>query len=70
MPFPKTLDQLREQCYLPDGFSTCSCGAKIKWYRTPKGKRMPMIVFEDGSVEPHWSDCPDAQKYRRENRGQ
>jgi hypothetical protein len=63
--FPKNTDELREQGYLPDGISTCSCGAKMHWYRTPKGKRMPMTVHEDGSAVSHFSDCPKASNFRK-----
>ena len=65
MPFPKTLDALREAGYLPDGFSTCSCGAKIKWFITPKGKRMPVDVFESGAVDSHFATCPNAEQFRK-----
>jgi hypothetical protein len=68
VPFPKTQDALRTAGYLPDGLSTCRCGAKIHWYKTPKGKRMPMEIAEDGSAEPHWSSCPNAQDFRRERK--
>jgi hypothetical protein len=53
-----------------------SCGADIVWFRTAKGKRMPV---DESSTLPndaehqldlkrhksHFSTCPDAEKFRK-----
>jgi hypothetical protein len=66
MPFPKTETELRAAGYEPppDGKeSKCrGCGAALEFWRTPKGKIIPL---EAGSLEPHWTNCPNADEFRR-----
>lgn len=40
-----------------------SCQAEIEWWLTPKQKHMPLNA---GTLEPHWSTCPQADKFRKE----
>ncbi|HET6329221.1 MAG TPA: hypothetical protein VFF76_00400 [Holophagaceae bacterium] len=62
-PFPKTEAQLEEQGYRFSGRAKCkSCGAEIAWYKTPKDKSIPL---DEGTMEPHWSTCPNADMHRR-----
>jgi hypothetical protein len=64
--------------YVFDNEANCrGCGAEIEWWITPKGKKMPMSVKEirerDSPISPikeiqrvpHWSDCPNAEDFRR-----
>jgi hypothetical protein len=64
MPFPKTEDELARAGYEYEGTRKCSgphCEQQIAWYRTPKGKRIPL---NEGTLEPHWAKCPDAKTFR------
>ena len=64
MPFPKTEDGLAKAGYTYENTRKCSspiCGQDIAWYRTPKGKRIPL---DEGTLEPHWATCPDAKSFR------
>lgn len=45
--------------------SQCKCGAAIEWWATPRGKKMPFFVQKDGTLIPHWSNCPNAADFRR-----
>ena len=66
MAFPETLDELKAAGYVLDGYGNCwGCGAIIQWFKTPRGKRMPMDVDADGNAEPHWATCPNAKDFRK-----
>jgi len=66
MPFPETIDELRKAGYVFENDSNCkACGAPIEWYRTPKGKMMPMDVEPGGDCVPHWGTCPNATDFRK-----
>ena len=68
MPFPKTEAEFAEAGYEYESTSRCkgpTCRASIAWYRTPKGKRIPL---DEGTLEPHWSTCPDAIDFRKPQR--
>lgn len=61
--FPTTETELAKQGYKFTGTGRCkSCRAEIAWYETPKGKSIPL---DEGTLAPHWSTCPDADKFRR-----
>lgn len=63
MPFPKTDTDLKAAGYEYDGTSRCrGCHAEIEWWRTPKGRAIPL---NPGTLEPHWSDCPNAKDFRK-----
>lgn len=63
MNFPRNETELKEQGYVYDNSSRCrACKAEIAWYRTPKGK---MIPLDEGTLEPHWSTCPNAKDFRK-----
>lgn len=63
MIFPTTETALKEAGYVFENTGRCrSCHAEIAWYRTPKGR---MIPLNEGTLEPHWSTCPDAEKFRK-----
>jgi hypothetical protein len=65
MPFPRTEEELARAGYEYEGTSKCSgpnCRKDIAWYRTPKGKRIPL---DEGTLEPHWSTCVDAKEFRK-----
>ena len=64
MSFPKTEDELAKAGYTYEGTRECSgptCHQQIAWYRTPKGKRIPL---EEGTLEPHFANCPDVERFR------
>ena len=63
MGFPKTDNELTKAGYTFEGKGKCKgCGAEIEWFRTPKGKAMPI---DPGTMEPHWSTCPVAKDFRK-----
>jgi hypothetical protein len=62
MPFPTTIEELKEQGYKFDGDGTCrGCGTAIEWWTTPRGKKMPT---DYGTATPHWSTCTNAEEFR------
>jgi hypothetical protein len=67
MPFPSTLEELKQQGYTFDQHRACkgkSCTATLEIWRTPKGKYMPFDVDGSGNVQPHWANCPDHEDFR------
>lgn len=63
MEFPRTDTGLTAQGYEFEGKTKCkSCHADIEFWRTPKGKHIPL---DAGTLEPHWSTCPNAKDYRK-----
>jgi hypothetical protein len=63
MPFPKTEKELAGQGYEYKNMTACKgCGALMEWWKTPKGK---MIPLNPGTLEPHWSGCPKAKEFRK-----
>jgi len=66
MPFPETTDQLVRAGYKFDNHASCrGCGAAIEWWYTPRGKKMPFDVDEDGNAEAHFANCPNAKDFRK-----
>lgn len=56
-----------------------SCGAKIKWIKTLRGKYMPcdpekvtIVTMNTGRVIqgyiPHWATCPNAANHKKKKR--
>jgi hypothetical protein len=63
MPFPKTELELEAAGYTFENTGHCrDCGCELAWYLTPAGKHMPL---EEGTLEPHWAKCPNADRFRR-----
>lgn len=64
MPFPKTETELRAAGYEPPKKpSKCrGCGAEIEFWRSPKGKLIPL---HSGTLEPHFATCPKAKEFRK-----
>lgn len=64
MPLPTTETGLREAGYEPpEKSSKCSsCKAEIEFWRTPKGRLIPL---DAGTLVTHFSTCPNADKYRK-----
>jgi len=63
--WPKSDTALKEAGYTFSGVGKCQsdkCGAEIEWWKTPKGK---MIPLDPGTMEPHWGTCPDAKSFRK-----
>jgi len=65
-PFPITVDEALEDGYiLETPGAECSgsdCRAKIDWYKTPKGKRIPV---DAGTFIVHWSTCPNSKQFKK-----
>lgn len=65
MPFPTTVKGLEDAGYRFESRSLCrGCKAVIAFYRTPKGRRMPIEIAADGSCESHFATCPLAEEFR------
>jgi hypothetical protein len=65
MAIPKTEKELREQGYRFHKQGKCNgpnCRADIEWWDTPANKQIPL---DPGTMLPHWSTCPDADRFRR-----
>ncbi len=63
MSFPTTETELKAQGYEFDNTGKCrGCSAEINWYRTPRGKTIPL----DPDLKPHWSTCPNADDFREQ----
>lgn len=63
MSFPTTQQEMLDQGYQPGKNGKCrACGAEIDWWKTPKGKSIPM---DFATATPHWSTCPNADDFRR-----
>lgn len=63
MPFPKTDTELEAAGYAFESKDKCrGCKADIEWWLTPKQKHIPL---DAGTMEPHWSTCPEADQFRR-----
>jgi hypothetical protein len=44
------------------------CGAKIEWWRTNKGNKIPFNLLPEHEHErttPHWATCPKRDDFRR-----
>jgi hypothetical protein len=67
MPFPTTIDEMRIAGYHFDNEAACrGCGARLEWWITPRGKKMPMDVDAEGNCEPHWATCPNAKDFKKQ----
>lgn len=63
MPFPTSESALLDSGYQFQKLGRCKgCGRDIEWWWTPRGKHMPL---DPGTLEPHWSTCPQADDFRR-----
>jgi hypothetical protein len=66
MAIPDNRKDLESFGYSKLGDSHCSgCGDPIEWWETPRKKKMPFTVKEDGSLVPHWATCTKADQFRR-----
>lgn len=63
--FPKTVDGLLKVGYERKNRGLCNCGAAIEWFRTPKGKSIPLEVDGHGGAVAHWAHCPLAEQFRK-----
>lgn len=61
MKFPDSFEVLEAIGYSYSGSSNCrKCGERILWYRTPKGKTMPI----NSNATVHWATCPYARDFK------
>lgn len=66
MPFPETITELANAGYKFQNDAACrGCGARVEWWETPSGKKMPLDVDEDGNCESHFATCPKAKEFRK-----
>jgi hypothetical protein len=66
MRFPETITELAGAGYRFENDGVCKgCHAKIEWWKSPRGKMLPMDVNGDGSCKPHWTTCPKAADFRK-----
>jgi hypothetical protein len=68
MPFPKTRDELVAAGYKFSNHARCkSCQAEIEWHETPRGKKMPFNLMQDGNslAITHFTTCPEADLFRK-----
>jgi len=62
---PRESDDLERKGYEYLNAGVCrgpTCGATLQWWRTPKGKVIPL---DPKTREPHWTLCPDHEDFRR-----
>src|ERR1700690_324305 len=63
MPFPTTIEGLKEANYKFEGDGVCKgCGADIEWWTTPSQRKMPT---NHGTATPHWGTCPNRQDFKK-----
>jgi hypothetical protein len=83
IPWPITSDELKRLGYQYDNDGACkACQAPLEWWITPGGAKMPMSIIKSSDRntgiaammkdpgdkrQPHFIDCPDAKKFRKEN---
>lgn len=71
MPFPRTRHELEQAGYVFLRRQQCSgptCSTTVEWWKTPKGKMIPLEFRESHGVEicePHWTSCADRDRFRR-----
>lgn len=66
MPLPDNFADLTAFGYTFLNSGNCSSyQAPIQWWKTPKGKKMPMTVTPEGRIVSHFTDCPNANQHRR-----
>lgn len=54
------------QVYVSGFTSLCrGCKAKIAWADTREGRKMPVTIQADGTWVSHFSICPNANNFRR-----
>jgi hypothetical protein len=83
MPLPETFPELAIAGYVHKGNGHCTaCRAPLEWFATPKGNTMPFSkkkqivvgqfsMFEqtaETKYEPHFANCPAAERFRRRKR--
>lgn len=67
-PFPKTRAAMLVADYLYCHQGVCrGCGAKMEWWRTPTGAKMPMnpMLEEDSPAVPHWATCAEREQFQK-----
>ena len=62
--FPATEQALKSEGYQFAGTGSCrGCGARLEWWVTPSGKRIPL---EPVTFKAHFASCPKAKEFRHE----
>ena len=62
----KTDEDLRAAGYVFENTGICrgeTCRQQVEWWLTPKQKHIPL---DPGTMQPHWSTCPDAPNFRKD----
>ena len=75
MKYPTNSNALKNAGFMYDNDALCrGCGAKIEWWITPGGKKIPMSAVIVGTLaggdraemlQPHFTDCPNVSDFRR-----
>jgi hypothetical protein len=74
MNFPATSAALQAAGWEYTNDGVCrGCQAKIEWWISPRGKKMPMSVISTATIQhatgdvrqPHFADCPEADQFRK-----
>lgn len=72
MAIPEKREDLVAMGYVFDNESKCrSCEAEIEWWITPRGKKMPMRVFQEHGESirrAHFADCPSVKEWFRDKK--
>ena len=72
--FPMTRRELVRDGYAQTTQSAVckGCSADIEWWKTPKGKSIPMnpMADERSRAVAHWTTCPNAKQFRGADTGQ
>ena len=67
--WPKSAEELKAAGYVFDNLGLCKaaiCQARLWWFRTPKGKAMPLVKNEVGLFSPHFADCPARESFKKQ----
>lgn len=66
---PLTRKELDRMGYKWVSIGECrGCHARIEWWSTPSGAKMPMTVRDDGLTVNHWSICPTRRQFSQANK--
>ena len=68
MGFPQDRDALIASGYKFENHGKCrGCDAELEWYTTPRGKKMPFNLMQNGNSPAiaHFVSCPDRDEFRK-----
>ena len=68
MPFPANAEEMQLAGYRFLDHGECDgCYQAIEWWRTPKGRQIPMdpMSTPESPATSHWATCPNAEQFRK-----